>query len=79
MVDIAHQNSLRLTFLINDLLDMVKLLAGKMHFDMQVPSLMPPLEQSISDIQSYARQRMIRLTLNGITDEISVNVDLQLL
>lgn len=77
MVDIAHQNSLRLTFLINDLLDMEKLLAGKMHFDMQLQSLMPPLEQSISDIQSYAGQRMIRLNLNGITDEISVNVDLQ--
>ena len=77
MVDIAHQNSLRLTFLINDLLDMEKLLAGKMHFDMQVQSLMPPLKQSISDIQSYAGQRMIRLSLNGNTDDISVNVDLQ--
>ena len=77
LVDIAHQNSLRLTFLINDLLDMEKLLAGKMQFDMQVQSLMPPLEHSIRDIQSYAEQRMIRLNLIGITEEICVNVDLQ--
>ena len=36
MINIAHKNSQRLTHIINDLLDIEKQAAGKMHFDMQV-------------------------------------------
>ncbi|HSC68730.1 MAG TPA: PAS domain-containing protein, partial [Cellvibrio sp.] len=41
MLAIAHKNAQRLTLLINDLLDMEKLLAGKMAFDMRVQPLLP--------------------------------------
>lgn len=64
LVGIAHQNSLRLTSLINDLLDMEKLLAGRIAFDLQPHALMPLLQQSIRDIQAYADQRKVRLQLN---------------
>jgi len=47
LIDIAHNNSLRLIHLINDLLDMEKIAAGKMHFDMQWLALLPLVEQAL--------------------------------
>jgi signal transduction histidine kinase len=41
LVDVAHMNSQRLNSLINDLLDMDKLMAGRMKFDIQ-PLPLPP-------------------------------------
>ena len=46
MIVIAHKNSQRLTFLSNDLLDMEKLVAGKMEFDLQRQPLLPLIEQA---------------------------------
>lgn len=77
MLSVAHKNSLRLGYLINDLLDMEKLVAGKMRFDMQVQPLLPLIEQSISDNQSYAEQHGVRLHLTETRDEIQVTIDAQ--
>lgn len=63
MLDIAYKNSQRLSLLINDLLDMEKIVAGKMHFDLQVQALWPLLEQAITDNQSYAEQCRVRFVL----------------
>ena len=54
MINIAHKNSLHLGILINDLLDMEKLVAGKMHFDMALQPLQPLLLQVIKANQPYA-------------------------
>lgn len=54
MLVIAHKNALRLTRLINDLLDMEKLIAGKMGFDIKPQPLLPILEQSIEATKAYA-------------------------
>ncbi|MBT9568993.1 MAG: PAS domain S-box protein [Thiobacillus sp.] len=75
MIDIAYQNSQRLTFLINDLLDMEKLLAGRMDFDIQVHALAPLLAQAIQDIQSYASHRRIHVRLSGDIGAATVRVD----
>lgn len=77
MVGIALKNSRRLSFLINDLLDMEKLLAGKMHFDRHVQPLMPQLEQSLVDNQSYAAQFGVRLVLGRRAEALQVEVDVQ--
>jgi PAS domain S-box-containing protein len=77
MLDIAHKNSQRLGHLINDLLDMEKLVAGKMRFDMQIQSLMPLLEQAIHDNQAYADQHGARLVLKQACVEVRVEVDAQ--
>jgi PAS domain S-box-containing protein len=77
LIGIAHQNSQRLTYLINDLLDMEKLLAGRMRFDMQPHVLAPLMQQAIRDIQSYAGQRQVSLRLAGLVDDVRVVVDLQ--
>ncbi|MES2049915.1 MAG: PAS domain S-box protein, partial [Pseudomonadota bacterium] len=46
MLEIAHKNSQRLGHLIDDLLDMEKMLAGKISFNNQVQALMPLIDQA---------------------------------
>ncbi len=75
MLNIAHKNSLRLTFLINDLLDMEKLAAGKMQFEWQVQALAPLLEQSVEANVSYGSERKVSLALINAAPTASVNVD----
>jgi PAS domain S-box-containing protein len=77
MVEIAHKNSQRLSYLINDLLDMEKLMAGKLQFDLQVQPLMPLIDQAIRDNQAYADQRHVRLILTERADDAWVAVDPQ--
>ncbi len=77
MVNIAHKNSRRLSFLINDLLDMEKLLAGKLHFDLRGQALMPLLEQTLADNQSYAAQFQVNFLMRHRADGVQVNVDAQ--
>jgi len=77
MINIAHKNSQRLTFLINDLLDMEKLVAGKMHFDMKLQPLMPLIEQSIEDNRTYGSVRHVTLKLTSAAPDIEVSVDSQ--
>jgi signal transduction histidine kinase/DNA-binding response OmpR family regulator len=63
MLDIAYQNSQRLTHLINDLLDMDKLVAGKMTFDLQLHALPPLLHNSIDSNRAYAEQHNVTLVV----------------
>lgn len=77
MISIAHKNSQRLTFLINDLLDMEKLIAGKMHFDMQRQPLLPLIEQALATTRAYGIERQVTLTLATPIPDISVYVDNQ--
>ncbi|MEO7558083.1 MAG: CHASE domain-containing protein [Gammaproteobacteria bacterium] len=75
MIAIAHKNSQRLTYLINDLLDMEKLAAGKMHFDMQTQPLMPLIEQALEANRSYGAERGVMLALTGTAPDAEVSVD----
>jgi signal transduction histidine kinase/DNA-binding response OmpR family regulator len=77
MLKIADKNSQRLTYLINDLLDMEKLLAGKLYFDSQVQELMPLLTQAMEGNQSYAEQFGVRYVIDQSLDGVLVNVDAQ--
>jgi len=76
MLAIAHSNSQRLSALINDLLDMDKLVAGKMHFDLQARTLQPLLEQALLHNQPYAEQHQVELRLQ-VEDDAQVRVDAQ--
>ena len=75
MLRIAHGNSLRLQRLIDDLLDMERLAAGKMSFDMQVQDLMPLVEQTVRDNQAYAERFNVSLRLRGDDPGLRVCVD----
>lgn len=63
MIAIAYKNSQRLSLLINDLLDMEKLISGKMHFDIRRQSLLPLIQLSLDHSKAYAEQYDVRLEL----------------
>jgi len=65
MLRIAEQNSQRLTLLINDLLDMEKLSAGKMVFQLRRQPLLPLLEEALDSNRAYAERFAVTLQLTG--------------
>ena len=75
MVDLAHKNSLRLSRLINDLLDMDKLAAGKVELNMQPMQIMPLIEQAIAENKNYAASRQVSIALSGLSPEARVVLD----
>ena len=77
MIAIAHKNSQRLTHLINDLLDMEKIAAGKLHFDMQPQALMPLIAHALEANRAYGAERRIKLALVGAPTAAEVRVDSQ--
>ncbi len=76
MIQIAHNNSQRLIHLVNDLLDMEKLVAGKMHFDLQAQMLLPLLQQSMESNAAFAAQYGVSYQLDS-DDDVKVTVDSQ--
>lgn len=77
LLNIASKNSQRLTFLINDLLDMEKLSAGKMHFDMQDYALAPLLQQAIDTNVTFGAERGVTLRLHQPVPEVTISIDIQ--
>jgi PAS domain S-box-containing protein len=75
MLDIAYKNSKRLALLINDLLDMEKLAAGKMQLDLQTQLLMPLVEQTLESVHSYGDQYQVNFELVERADDVLVRVD----
>jgi len=71
MLEIAHRNSLRLGYLINDLLDMEKISAGKMSFDMREHSLVQLLNEALASNQAFAAHFGVNCVL---TNPVDVNV-----
>lgn len=74
LLQIAQSNSTQLTNLINDLLDMDKLEAGKLRFNLQPQPLTPLLLKALESNASYAVQFQVTLEL-GHVDPVWVNVD----
>ena len=75
MLQIAQDNSQRLNLLINDLLDMEKLVAGKMFFELQDEALQPLLEKAILENQPYGDRHHVQLELHGPATPARVRVD----
>ncbi|MGI2173678.1 PAS domain-containing protein [Shewanella ulleungensis] len=63
LMDIASSNCKQLSRLINDLLDIEKLAAGKMLFDIKPLQVAPLLQRALSDHQPYADLHNISLVL----------------
>jgi signal transduction histidine kinase len=61
MLKVASQNSKRLQLLVNDLLDMEKLSAGKMDFYLQPCDLAVECQQAIAQNQPYADKYAVQL------------------
>ena len=74
MLGIAQDNSQRLSQLINDLLDMDKLVAGQLHFELRAQPLMPLVELALRHNQPYAQQHQVQLHL-AEREQARVRVD----
>ncbi|MCW7752984.1 PAS domain S-box protein [Desulfobotulus sp. H1] len=69
LLQIACKNTERLTLIINDLLDMEKLIAGEMHFDRKVQAVFHLVARSMEENQPYADQYGVRLVLERETED----------
>ncbi|MCM2972439.1 CHASE domain-containing protein [Larsenimonas suaedae] len=68
MLDIAKLNSDRLTLLINDLLDMDKLIAGKMTFSLASYALRALIDEALKSNQGYADRFGVTLNARPFDD-----------
>ncbi len=75
LVDIAHKNSERLILLVNDILDMEKIEAGKMELNFKPVELMPLLNQALEANCAYGEQFNVSYELENDLPGIMVNVD----
>lgn len=74
MIDVAQRNSQRLTHLINDLLDMEKLLAGKMTMELADQPVQCLIEQTLQLNRPYAEKFDVELRLTRV-DPAKIKVD----
>jgi PAS domain S-box-containing protein len=77
MITIAYSNSRRLTHLINDLLDIERIAAGKVTFDMQVQPLMPLIAQAVEATRTYGTENHVTLQVTQQVSGLDVRVDSQ--
>jgi signal transduction histidine kinase len=75
LLTVAQKNGQRLGLLIDDLLDIEKLMAGKLHVEMQEQPLMPQLDQALTDNRAYAERLGVRFVQRERCDAAHVVVD----
>ncbi|EON92990.1 multi-sensor signal transduction histidine kinase [Marinobacter lipolyticus SM19] len=68
LANIAYRNSKQLTFLINDLLDIEKLIAGKMVFQMESHRVHDIVPECIENIENYAAEHSVSLQVGELAD-----------
>ncbi|MFC3854043.1 ATP-binding protein [Salinispirillum marinum] len=71
----AERNAQRLNALINDLLDMEKLVAGKMPMNLSVQPLGALLDESLDSMQNYFEQHRVGILKPQPWPAVKVNVD----
>jgi len=75
LLETAGRNTERLMHLINDILDMQKIEAGKLEYSFSQIDLMDAIEKSITDNLSYAKQYHVNIQLGDKVENIIVKVD----
>ncbi|WP_020185404.1 ATP-binding protein [Methylopila sp. 73B] len=75
LIGIAHANSLRLVRLINDILDIEKIEAGRMAFDLGPVALEALVEDAVNGLRGYAQSFDVHVEVVGGTEATIVRGD----
>lgn len=75
VIRVAHNNAQRLILLVNDLLDMEKLVAGKMTFDLRQHDLKSVIQNALEANASYAEKYSVSYVLDPDSDDVILNTD----
>lgn len=75
LLSTAERNAQRLFVLINDLLDMEKLVAGKMPMNLSMQWLGPLLDEIIESMDGYSKQHQVSILTPDEWPRVQVNVD----
>lgn len=75
LVEIAHSNAARLVRLINDILDIEKIEAGRMQFDVRPLPLGPLLEAAGHQTAGFANEYGVRVQIEPVAPEAAVLAD----
>jgi len=75
LLEIANSNCSRLLLLINDILDIEKIEAGKMNFQFKMVDINTLIEEAIKTNVPYAEKFNVKLKLNANIPELKVSVD----
>jgi len=75
LIKVAHRNSQRLIVLLNDILDMEKLMSGKMLMDIQAVDLREIIEQAIDENKDFAASFHIGFKFSPSLSECLVKGD----
>ncbi len=75
LIEIAARNSEHLKFLINDLLDMERLVSGKLEMSIKSQPIAPLVKAALEEIRIYAEQYQVTLCLSCHEESASAFVD----
>lgn len=73
LVQIAHKNSQRLSNLVNDILDMEKLMLGKVTLNLQALDLVALVQSAMEANAGYAQRLNVSYVLQNIAPELATN------
>ncbi len=77
MLNITHRNADQLRALIDDLLDIEKLISGNMLLVMEQHPITKVVSTAVEHIQSYANQKHVQLRLKETSPGLEANIDPQ--
>ncbi|MBT4017917.1 MAG: response regulator [Alphaproteobacteria bacterium] len=75
MLNIAYRNSERLVMLINDILDIEKMEAGKMDFHMKPVEMINLIDEAIESNKAYGDEHGVTFVRTGADDQVLVSGD----